>query len=827
MEPESSVPRNPRLRGLDPERLLGVLEDAARESLPQIPGWHVSGVAGEGGSGIVWRGVRLTDGLVAAIKTAAPDEPETVERIEREAGFLKELRHPNIVGLLDAGPLDDGMDEGGLYLAMEFIDGPAMVNEIPQQGLALDKAFRWFREIAGAVAHAHDAGILHRDLKPANVLIAPDGHIKVADFGLARPIHRRVQLLSLTRAGLVAGTAEYLPPEAYHRDYEPGPAADIFALGVMLHEMLTGTPPRGAWQPASSRTGVDVRIDDIIRRAIHPDPGKRWPDPKAMLTELDRVLASPPRYSGTPLVTFPVRVTDCLWTLLGLFVLTAGTSSLLSLDKAWITLPFNLIVHHERLIGAFHALFVMSILAIPLGIWQLFRLRRFHHIPLREALPSPFGLRLDHSRTAAMLVFLTQGFCLLAPVVLMAFLFSESSLKWLSPDDPPWTHGLAVTPHRNIQAISPWKFPEVGDQYWLWECDGPPGHPLANKLEHISFIPFFAPALMLVGGLLAAGALLFTALTASRLWWCRAKHCRSLMVLVPLPILLLALSANHAGAVRVARENRSALHEPWAVATYMTRHLQGFAKILLGDRRGVALFDSKVSLLPLYADTVDYRVHGMVPRQEIPRLFATGQLQAHDLSVEICDIMAWWNPEKSWFDLHVRGLQFHDALGHGIDSGVFLVRLELAGTVTRGGHTAIHRETFGSEPLWLAENRVITPTEAATWAQALQAAANAAARNPQTVAQTMEPLFHPVSVEPDAHHQPGQWYQPGSGHAGGVTAMLIGGGLTLQAADTIVQGSLPGGRSRISIPVQPGIPRTLRADLIFIAGSWRCVKLAF
>jgi hypothetical protein len=148
--------------------------------MPRIPGWNVTGVAGQGGSGIVWRAQRGSDGAKAAIKIAPPCEPDTVERIEREASFLRDLRHPNIVRLLDAGSLQEGDDEGGLYMAMEFIDGPALVEDIPENGLPPLQAYCWFREIVSAVAHAHDAGILHRDLKPANVLIAPDGRIKVA-----------------------------------------------------------------------------------------------------------------------------------------------------------------------------------------------------------------------------------------------------------------------------------------------------------------------------------------------------------------------------------------------------------------------------------------------------------------------------------------------------------------------------------------------------------------------------------------------------------------------------------------------------------------------
>ena len=827
MHPRDPALAPPLLDGLDPARLLALLDEDLDAVEPCIPGWQVTGVAGKGGSGIVWRAVREVDGATAAIKIAPPDDPDTVERIEREAAFLRDLRHPNIVGLLESGPLMEGTEEGGLYLAMEYIDGPAMQHAIPENGLPPQQAFAWFREIANAVAYAHECGILHRDLKPGNVLLTPDGRLKVADFGLAGPVHGRVHMLSLTRAGQVAGTAEYLPPEAYRRDYQAGPSTDIFALGVMLHEMLTGSPPRGAWQPASSRPGVDVRIDDIIRRAMDPSPEKRWPDARTMLAAIDRVLASPPRYSGVPLVTLPVRVIDCLWTLLGLFLFTAGTSTVMALDKAWITLPFNLIGNHGKLIGAFHALFFLSVLALPIGIWQMVRLRRFRHIPLREALPSPFGLRLGHSRTAAMLVFLTQCCCLLIPVLHLAYLFRQSSLSWHGPDDPPWNHGLAVTTWDDMRPISPWQLPASGESYWLWESDGPPHHPLTRRLERISFIPFFAPTLMLAGGILTAACLLVTALTASRLWWCRSQWCRSVMTIMVFSLLALALAASHAEASRVSRQVRGNNRDPWVVADFMTRHLLDFVHVLLGARPGLPAQAPDGTRLSLYADMVDYRDHGIIRREEIPRRYAAGLTPARDLRIEILSVSPSWRPEDGWFDLQIRALELFDGLPHGGGSGVSLIRLELTGIITRAGQTAIHREALTREPMWLAEERLITPAEAVAWVRSLQAAATAASHHPQIASESLRHLFHPTSVEPDAFHQPGQWYQPGTGHTGGIIAMLIAGDLSLRADEATALECLPGGRCRIAIPVQHGVPRSVRADLVRVAGRWLCVKLVF
>ncbi|HSP42826.1 MAG TPA: serine/threonine-protein kinase, partial [Luteolibacter sp.] len=594
---------------MDPGRLLDLLDEDVESIKPAIPGWRVTGVAGEGGSGLVWKAEREADGSTAAIKIASPDEPDTVERIEREARFLRDLRHPHIVRLLDAGPLSEGSDEGGLYLAMEFIDGPALSQEIPEQGLPPDKAYMWFREIADAVAHAHDCGILHRDLKPANVLIADDGHVKVADFGLARPVYRRVHMLSLTRAGQVAGTAEYLPPEAYRRDYQPGPEADIFALGVMLHEMLTGTPPRGAWLPASSRRGVDVRIDDLVRRAMDPDPTARWPNARAMLAELERITGSSPRYSGTPLVTFPIRVADCLWTVLGLLVFVSSLSSLLTLRKAKFSLPLDLVGDHRLLVGGFNALFLLLLPCIPLALWQIIRLRRFRHIPMREALPSPFGVKLGLGRSAAWLVTAGQLFCFLLPLLQLLTIYTDTCLSWLEPDDPPWVHGLAVTTWGNErELLSPWKF-YPGTRFWLHEIEGPPGHPLASYLDRVGFLPGYVPLVMVVSASLMGLALLVTLFTASRGWWLRGRRLHVIASLTLFGIFGTTIGKGHHGRFVIIDKEHNRPPDLW-VGGRMTGQMRALARQIIGARASEADAAALRDTLHLYAPVVDFHEHG-------------------------------------------------------------------------------------------------------------------------------------------------------------------------------------------------------------------------
>jgi hypothetical protein len=502
-----SIPTPRRFFGLDPTRTLGVLESTSDPS-PGIEGWSILGVAGRGGFGTVWRAKRNSDGVMAAVKIAPSDDPDTLERIEEETEALRSLNHPHIVALLDSGTA--GEPDGGLFLAMEIVEGSELSHEIPSLGLPLEKAFKWFRQITTAVCHAHEAGILHRDLKPSNILIDDLGNAKVADFGLALPVHRRVHQLSLTRAGMVAGTAEYLPPEAYLPDYKPSTATDVFALGVILHEMLAGTPPRGAWPTVSEGRKVDVRLDFLIRRALDPEPQRRWQSVREMREAFEEITHSPPRYAGAPLLTAPVRFADLLWTLTGLFVLLASGSSLLNLRQSSFSLPFDLVGGHSNLIGGFHAVFILLQPAFALGVWQLLRLWRFRNVPMREALPSPFGLRLGHGRMAAALVFLGQLFCLWLPAIHITTVFFDSCVTWLHPGDPAWRAGLTVVCWKDESMVSPWTYPEPGRGFWLQDRFGAPDHPLSHKIDQIGFTPLLFPMIMSIASATLSAALILT-----------------------------------------------------------------------------------------------------------------------------------------------------------------------------------------------------------------------------------------------------------------------------------------------------------------------------
>lgn len=821
-----SVSNTSRLHGLDPGRLLGLLDDDIAGSPPRISGWHISGVAGQGGSGVVWRAVRESDGVLAAIKIASPAEPETVERIEMETVFLSSLSHPNIVKLLESGTLEEGSDEGGLYLAMEYIDGPALVHEITEEGLPPEVAIRWFREIADGVAYAHEAGILHRDLKPANVLIAPDGRAKVADFGLALPVHRRIHQLSLTRAGQVAGTAEYLPPEAYRRDYKPATSSDIFALGVMLHEMLVGTPPRGAWLPASSRKGVDVRIDEIIRRAIDPDPARRWHNVRAMLAMLEEVLASPPRYSGTPLVTFPVRAADFIWNLIGLFILLAACGSLMRIGKSRITPPIDLVGDHSALIGGFQTLHLLLMASVPLALWQFIRLRSFRAVPLREALPAPFGFEFGHSRMAAALVAICQLFCLWLPALMLVNLFITSSMRWLQPHDPPWVHGLAVTRLKSMTLTSPWKPVFSTEGVWLWESMGPPGYGLAQRIDRISFTPFLTPMLMSLAGGLLVTCLIATIWIAIRQWCCRGYRFLPLAAAGGSLALVSLTCASVWQANRNAVRSRNPENDQWLVNARMTSHIRDFGKFAIGASRNFLSPLADGGWTAFYQETVDWRGHPGVDRRDIPALLHNSRLNADEVRVRISRYQQSWDPATGAFTVRVLGVESYDGLHPSGICGAADVLLELTGTVSIDGHAGIQKEDLIRTPMYQSDRRAASYKEALEWTRGfLQALAS----NDTDAGTHLPDLFLEV---PGGMYEGSdmKWIRRLPDRLRDLRAVLGNDLDRLTDLTPLIQNNLSGGRTRIAIPYRLGGPETERAivaDLIHIEGRWLCVKLVF
>jgi hypothetical protein len=240
-----------------------------------LPGYELGAVLGRGGMGEVFRARRVADGREVAVKIAAGSvsgDPALAERLAREADALSRLEHPNILRVLDSGTTEDGR----FYLATELADGGDLAQRLREGPLPVDEAARLFREAVLAVAAAHHAGILHRDIKPANVLLTADGHARLADFSLARlPGPDGLPAHSLTGGGDVFGTPYYLAPEARRGVAAADARADIFSLGVLLHELLTGRVPVGNYVPASRVAKVPPAVDRLIARCLAEDPAVR------------------------------------------------------------------------------------------------------------------------------------------------------------------------------------------------------------------------------------------------------------------------------------------------------------------------------------------------------------------------------------------------------------------------------------------------------------------------------------------------------------------------------------------------------------------------
>ncbi|MDP6560772.1 MAG: protein kinase, partial [Candidatus Binatia bacterium] len=255
-----------------------------------VPGYQILNPIGSGGMGTVYQAVQQSLGRKVAIKVLPKDlasDPHFVSRFEREAAALAQLSHPNIVNIIDRG------QAGAIfYFVMELIEarsgGPSSLRELIDKGLlAPEQVTGYACQIAGALTAAHAKGIIHRDIKPSNVLVDETGNARVVDFGIAQLIQGGPDAQpQLTLAGSAIGTPRYMSPEQRQDGSSADARSDIYSLGFVLYEMLTGLIPEGVFE-LPSELGHDPAWDEIIEKAIRRNPDLRYSSMQEFLRALE------------------------------------------------------------------------------------------------------------------------------------------------------------------------------------------------------------------------------------------------------------------------------------------------------------------------------------------------------------------------------------------------------------------------------------------------------------------------------------------------------------------------------------------------------------
>ncbi len=268
--------------------------DGGSDELPDLaelagllPEYDFEGLIGRGGMGAVFKAKHRELGREVAVKVLPPasaESPEFAERFRREARALAALDHPNIVTLHDFGER-----AGCRYFVMEYVDGADLAERIRSRSITTDEALSVVAQVCDALDYSHGRGVVHRDIKPANILIDRGGRAKIADFGLAKLAGPAAVEFDLTRTDTAVGTPRYMAPEQMAGTPGADHRADLYALGVVFYELLTGEVPAGNFAPPSARAeGVGDHFDELVLRAMRDEPERRYQsaaDLKASLGE--------------------------------------------------------------------------------------------------------------------------------------------------------------------------------------------------------------------------------------------------------------------------------------------------------------------------------------------------------------------------------------------------------------------------------------------------------------------------------------------------------------------------------------------------------------
>jgi len=274
-----------------------------------FPQLEIIALLGQGGMGAVYKARQPRLNRFVALKILSPEkqnDPQFSERFEREARALAWLNHPNIVTVYDFGET-----QGNYYLLMEFVDGMTLRKLLQARRLASAEALAIVPQICQALQYAHEQGIIHRDIKPENILLDRKGQVKIADFGIAKLLDLEPQNISLTGAADVVGTPHYMAPEQIEKPQTVDHRADIYSLGVVFYEMLTGELPLGNFQPPSQKASIDARLDEVVLHALEKEPERRYQEASQVKTAVETIASTTPLPADAGLFAREILARDC------------------------------------------------------------------------------------------------------------------------------------------------------------------------------------------------------------------------------------------------------------------------------------------------------------------------------------------------------------------------------------------------------------------------------------------------------------------------------------------------------------------------------------
>lgn len=266
-----------------------------------FPDLDIIELLGQGGMGAVYKAQQIKLGRHVALKILKPDscsDPAFAERFHREARLLAKLNHPNIVAVHDFGqvtterlPTDASLPPTLYYIVMEHVDGTNLRDGIRTPEESAETALQIIPQVCQALQYAHDEGVVHRDIKPENILIDRRGQAKLVDFGLARLVTASQHDYSLTATHQIMGTPAYMAPEQMESTRSVDHRADIYSLGVVFYELLTGDLPLGQFQPPSKKSDTDSRLDDVVLRAMAKEPDRRFQHISDLQSSVEQISA--------------------------------------------------------------------------------------------------------------------------------------------------------------------------------------------------------------------------------------------------------------------------------------------------------------------------------------------------------------------------------------------------------------------------------------------------------------------------------------------------------------------------------------------------------